>query len=343
MSKLIKTLNEFSRDANEILKKGSESVNEAVEPFMQRFNHINTDIYSDFGDYIGKVFKTLNTSRMDSPVYKDRDYPRFAVAKSFGFLFKKDGNINNIHDTALFRCLRNEHISLIKNHRKQMIAREFLSFRDKFLEQLKGLGTEIVVTGGLNIPAQLMKVNRISVKEVGSSNNVFDAYVVNDIEFHKINKMVLYIDFIDAWDPLSEHITVKNDISNSSLSTTLGIRFQHDNLVLGSAGFRIKEKHFISLVTLMTTKSSEYTFHTLSKYPNFCNHDYDGINTLQCNTVKEKTDGVNSVLINLGDVFKDEQVQSVLNKYLRFWETATKAWDYLKLKHAGELIINGNF
>ncbi len=311
----------------EALKPSVESFKESIESMNSGLETVtDSKVEKEFGSFIykalGNVNGSINTQKIESNAKSSYYYSSekgitsVAVGRKFGFGLRGKSNNFYLDEKDLLPGLTGMHVDLIKREKQRVLARDFYAFKCAYYHRYQSLYNEFnskVID--VSIPIKVAKLYSISA----TGDDSFKIQVLDSVTEGKITQ--LRFEMPEARWIDDKNIQDKTVYSKNPLSYNYGLRTNKSvNITLtGKYGNKdIKEN--LSLYLLSVNKDVSYI-------DNWFNDYY----------------GYGNKIMNMADVIKSIPIQELIRAHMDYNKGVAKTFEYLRLKYAKNLILNGMF
>ncbi len=346
-----------------------DEANKEMDEFIARLAKVDNTIERKFGDYIYKALGTVSSKVVRTPNkhnasiwYGYKGYSKISeivTNKYFALQPRNAKNIWKIHPDKLFEFIQQEHIDGISNTKKHHCAQDFFTFRTNFLKLLEDTQRGSIHTK-VDIPVKLAKIKSVSIKDAFKTSTDYGdnrksehfKYIDTYIE-GRITDVIVHTSSIEVVD-LSKEVD-KSYVTRSAKTSVKGkpvpieivfVGFDDENKkkkILGTYCFHsdgVLENSYGAL--LDNTDHSWSSRDHIGVGPSF-SVIYKKLKKFGEVITAGEYKCTTGLIVNLPEVLKNKNLRANINKILSFWELASKTFEYLKLKYADMIIMNGNF
>lgn len=318
-------------------KKTREALKPYVDAFEEEFVRTNSElelvtdssVAREFGVFMHKALgnvngainlqKIKNDSRSGFSYFYSSEKPIDGVVTGRRFGFSLQGKSNNyyIDERGLLPGLTSMHVDLIKRPAQRQLARDFFAFKSAYYHRYKSLFTEFnnkVID--VSLPVKVAKIFKVST----SGNDGLSVTVLDEIVNGEVTKIRFNLPEARWID--DNNITDVRVRSKSSLSSKFGLNTNSGVSITLNGTINNEETKFngFDLHLLSVSKDSSFI-------KNWFEPDY-------YNSFK---------IMNMNDVLKSDAIRSLIDAHKDYNKGVAKTFEYLRLKYAKNLIMNGCF
>jgi len=293
----------------------------------------DSNVNKEFGAFLRKALGNVNGSVVAKPLpkkegsghsygygwgYSEKPITGVVTGRRFGF--RLQGKANNYYiddDMSLLAGLTGMHVDLIKRDSQRNCARDFYAFKCAYFKRYKSLFEDFNnKTYEVSIPVEVADLYKVSA----SGNDSVSVTVLNQVLKGEVT--AVYFTLPDAKWIDDGNIDGCRVSAKSSLRSRYGLNTSH-GISIGIKGkVDGKEVKFsdISLNLLAVDKDMNY----IDKW---FEPDYHG----------------SFKIMNMAKVLECKPIQDLITEHMNYNKGVAKTFEYLRLKYAKKLILNGCF
>lgn len=325
------TIRSEGKKTHEFLKPYTDAFKEAVEGLNSQLQSVTDNkVDVEFGAFLRKALGNVNGTAVMKPIerekgfygygygYSEKPITGVAVGKKFGF--RIDGKTNNYYiddDKSLLIGLTGLHVDLIKRDSQRVLARDFYAFKSAYYRRYDSLYKEFNgKVYAVNIPVKVANMYKVTASgDDGTSANILD-----DVFDGAVTSIQL--DLPEARWIDNNNIGKTKIVWKSSLRSRFGLDISKPVTIIIKGKIGEKEINFPSLSLNLLSINTD-----MSAIDYWFVPDYNG--------------GLR--IMNMTDVINNKFIQELIKEHLNYNKGVAKTFEYLRLKYAKNLIMNGEF